>query len=46
MSGGIRNVCGECFSKDYDIELQYCRKCGWKANKLQNILGDKINENE
>ena len=38
MSGGIRNCCGKCFSYDYDVKLQRCKKCGWMANKEQNTL--------
>ena len=38
MSGGIRRTCGKCFSSNYDVKLQYCRKCGWKANKQQTQL--------
>ena len=43
MSGGIRDCCGKCYSKlYYDIKLQYCKACGWKANQEQtNLMGLK-----
>jgi len=43
MGAGIRNICGKCFSSDYDIKLQRCNKCGWtqaSANPTQKGLGD------
>ena len=41
MGAGIRNICGKCFSNDYDIKLQRCNKCGWtqaSANPTQKGL--------
>ena len=43
MGAGIRNICGKCFSSDYDIKLQRCNKCGWtqaSASPTQKGLGD------
>lgn len=41
MSQGMRHCCGKCFSTNYDSKLQYCRKCGWRANEGQTIFKEE-----